>query len=500
MTSILETIEKAGAQNPHKPAVALEDTALTYQALLHQARQIGTLCASLGVRRQPIGIYLEKTPQAVAAFLGVAYSGNCYTVLDTGMPGERVGRIFETLHPAALLTDRAHEAAVRTLLPPDTPLLLLEDALLQTPDIPLLQRIRRESLPGDPFYILYTSGSTGQPKGVVVSHRAVLAYIAWAVDTFSFDPHHVFGSQTPFFFSMSVTDLYGALCSGATLQILPKTLFSFPQLLLEEMNRRGVNILYWVPSALCLVANWDTFSYIRPDSLETVLFAGERMPNKQLNYWRKHLPKVRFANLFGPTETTDICTWYEVDRPFADDEPLPIGRMCRGCRGIILDEAGREATTGELYVTGPFLAEGYYNNPQKTADAFVQNPLQQAYPEIYYRTGDLVTRDETGILWYLGRRDHQIKHLGYRIELGEIETAAGGAEGVRGCCCLLDAQKDRLVLFYEGNCREEELAAALTQKLPPYMQPNRLVRLKVLPKNANGKIDRTALQAQFKQE
>ena len=217
------------------------------------------------------------------------------------------------------------------------------------------------------------------------------------------------------------------------------------------------------------------------------------MPVKYLNYWKKYLPEASFSNLFGPTETTDICTWYTVDRNFADDESLPIGHSCNNCDSFIVTEDGRPAETGEtgeLYVRGSFLASGYYNNPEKTADAFVQNPLQQAFPETVYRTGDLVRCNERGEIIYIGRRDFQIKHMGYRIEPGEIETACSSLKQVDSSVCIYDAASDRILIFYQGKGKPEEIGRQLREKLPPYMCPQKIEKVRQMPRNANGKTDR----------
>lgn len=498
MKNILSYIEEAAAQNPCKVAISDGDTKLTYQELLQHAKRAGCHLGQMGLRRQPVAILMEKSPECAAAMLGVAYSGNFYVVLDVSVPFERILKIFETLHPAAVLTDKAH-AEKAQIITGNTKLVQYEAALEEPISDNFLLSIRQDMTERDPLYVLYTSGSTGRPKGAVISHRAVISYTQWVIDTFQIDGNTVFGSQTPFYFSMSVTDLYSALRTGARLQIIPKKLFSFPMMLMRYMNQYAVNTIYWVPSALCLVAHWDTFAYDKPKHLKKVLFAGEVMPVKQLNYWRKHFPDILYANLFGPTETTDICTYYIVDRDFGGDESLPIGRACENSRVFLLDESNQEADRGELCVGGPTLANGYYNDPEKTDAAFTQNPLNTAFPERIYRTGDLAERNAQGELRYLGRTDSQIKHMGYRIELGEIEAAAGASRGVELCVCVYDEQADRLILFYQGAADASALTNGLRNRVPDYMVPNKVIRMNALPYNANGKIDRKTLKANYRE-
>ena len=499
MKNILSYIEQAAEKFPNRIAVSDETAEYSYCALLQQAKKIGCRLGHLHKTNQPMAVLMDKTPECAAAFLGVAYSGNFYVVLDSLMPADRINRIFETLHPAAVVTDRLHMEQAEKLHF-NGEMVEWEEAIREPVSEEFLSSVRSRMTETDPLYALYTSGSTGQPKGTVVTHRAVIAYSQWVIDTFGIDETTVFGSQTPFYFSMSVTDLYSALRTGGRLQIIPKKLFSFPLMLMEYLNRYEINTIYWVPSALCIVANWDTFSYAVPKHLKKVLFAGESMPNKQLNYWRKHLPDLFYANLFGPTETTDICTYYVVDRVFSDEESLPIGRACDNCRVFLLDENGRESNRGELFVKGPFLAAGYYNDPERTRAAFLQNPLNSAYPETVYRTGDLAAYNERGELIYLGRKDYQIKHMGYRIELGEIESNVSAAEGVSACVCAYDETADRIVLLYQGGAEEAALMEYLRGKLPDYMIPGKLIRLKAMPYNANGKIDRAGLKAAIKKD
>lgn len=503
MKHILELLDHTVQHWGSRPAFGDEHTTLTWDEVDSAVQRVGTALAQYTVQRRPVALYLDHEVPCLLAMLGTLAAGGFYTVLDTAQPPERVRRITAQLEPALLVTDAAHREAADAL-GLACPVVDMADALALTPDSFALQTLRNEALDTDLAYVLFTSGSTGAPKGVAIQHRAVLAYSAWASATFGIDETTVFGNQTPFYFSMSVTDLYTALRTGAQVQVLPRRLFSFPVQLLDYLTVHKVNTLYWVPSALGGVVRWKALDYTALPPLRTILFAGETMPTPYLNYWQAHYPRALFANLFGPTETTDICAYYIVDRAFSDDEPLPIGRACDNCGLLVLTDDGRAAdpgAVGELCVRGSFLAAGYYNMPDKTAERFCPNPLQPHYPEIIYHTGDLVRYDENGLLQYMGRADNQIKHMGYRIELGEIETAAFGQEGLQSCACIYDAPKDRLVLFFTGRKGlEEELRVRLAGRLPAYMQPTAYRRLQAMPQNQNGKIDRAALRALCKED
>ena len=314
-----------------------------------------------------MALYLDHRVPCLLTMLGTLAAGGFYTVLDTAQPPERVRRITDQLAPVLLVTDEEHRAAAEAL-GLDCPLLLWESACTEEPDPYLLRRLRQDALDVDLAYVLFTSGSTGAPKGVAVQHRAVLAYSAWAAETFGIDETTVFGNQTPFYFSMSVTDLYTALRTGAQLQVLPKRLFSFPVQLLDYLTTHGVNTLYWVPSALGGVVRWKALDYTALPPLRTILFAGETMPTPYLNYWRAHYPAALFANLFGPTETTDICAYYIVDRPFADDEPFahrPRLRQLRAAGAHRRQPAGSPRPGGRALCAGQFPGGGLLQHARK---------------------------------------------------------------------------------------------------------------------------------------
>lgn len=495
--SVTEYLDATAKRVPEKIAFESKWDSLTFAELRDAARRVATGLSLRGIFRQPVAVFMEKSAACVSAFLGAAYSGNFYTPLDAKMPAARIEKILGTLQPAAIITEAEHFAEVGAFAN-GVQVFCYEKLLTIAIDEVRLTEIVGRSIDADVMYVMFTSGSTGNPKGVIIGHRSVIDYTEWLADTFHFDEHTVFGNQAPFYFDNSVLDIYSTLRNGATCVLIPEEKFSFPVRLLEYLQERKVNTLFWVPSALCLVVNLKALNKRHVDTLEKVLFAGEVMPNKYLNLWRNEYPGVLFANLYGPTEITVDCTAYIVDRAFADDEPLPIGFPCRNTEILVLDEnktlVTRSGQRGELCVRGTSLACGYWNAPEKTRRSFVQNPLQQAYPDIIYRTGDIVEYNERGELVYVCRKDFQIKHMGHRIELGEIETVTSSLDGIQQNCCLYDEQKGQIVLFYTGTLEESELGQQLRGILPVYMLPACRQRLQTMPLNLNGKIDRAELK------
>ena len=503
MKNILEYLEHTAENHPDKIGFTDEQRDVTFSELMQNAQRIAGSLARIGCRK-PVAVLIDRNVRCIEAMFAAVYAGNFYVVIDVHSPETRIHSILETLHPAAIITDNEWLPLAKKLAGASFAemIILYEDAVLREINRDHLMRIRGQMIDTDPLYVLFTSGSSGMPKGTVLSHRSVISYTTWVSEQFEFGADTVFGSQTPLYFSMSVTDLFSTIKCGSTYHMIPKTYFTFPIKLVEFLNERKINTIYWVPSALAIVSNWNVFDFARPEHLQKILFAGEVMPVKHLNYWRRYLPDCLYANLFGPTETTDICSFYVVDRNFADSDSLPIGRACDNCDTFLLTEeetrASRAGEEGEIVVRGSFLADGYYNEPEKTAAVFTQNPLNTAFPERIYRTGDLARLNEKGEFIYISRKDFQIKRMGYRIELGEIEAAAGSIEKVKSAAALYDADTGRILVIYEGSIKDrDEVLQQTADKVPPYMRPAEVIRIKQMPYNANGKIDRQRLLKEY---
>ncbi len=501
--SVTEWLDATEKQYPEKMAIVSKDYSYSYRELKKNAMGIAATVIATGTVKKPIAVFLKKDARVIVSFMGIAYSGNFYTPIDVNMPDNRIKKILEILKPEIVICDSETSDRIKDL---DSTIKVLFYGEIINKDgaESSIETVKERIIDTDLLYVLFTSGSTGVPKGVGISHRSVIDYIDCITEMFRISCNDSFGNQAPFYFDNSILDIYCSIKTGATLFIVPSELFSQPYLLLKYLDENKINTIFWVPSALIMVSKIKALQKVNLSGvLKRVLFCGEVMPTKQLNIWRRYLPNAVYANLYGPTEITDACTAYIVDRDFDDEEPLPIGKPMKNTEIIVLDQDNRRVdvtdteSVGELCVRGTSLAVGYYNNQEKTDLAFVQNPLNTSYPEKIYRTGDVVKYNRYGELIYICRKDFQIKHMGHRIELGEIETAISSLEDIPMCCCLYDEQKKRIIAFVEGDHDRHEINEKLRRIIPDYMIPGKLICLESFPLNQNGKIDRPKLRLEY---
>ncbi len=498
-TNILEYLEATAPRLPQKIAYSDGSDHMTFAQLHEASQRIGSALVSEGFSKGPVGILMKKHPTQVAAFYGVVYAGGFYVPLDMDMPAGRMEMILETVGAQALIVDEKGETLAKKLHYAGTVLRYgtLAAAPIQTE---ALNAIRRRQIDTDPIYIVFTSGSTGVPKGVVACHRSVIDYTEALCDALQFSEDSVFANQTPLFFDAPLKELMPVIKLGATAYFVPKSLFLFPMRLCDFLNEHGVNTVCWVVSALTMISSLGVLEKNPPRHLTTIAFGSEVFPKRQYELWRQALPEATFYNLYGPTEATGMSCYWRADRDLETEEPIPIGRPFRNTDLLLIGEDGREVQDremGEVYLRGTCVTLGYYNQPEKTSEAFVQNPLQSAYPEIVYRTGDIAYRNSHGELVFVCRRDAQIKHMGHRIELGEIETAAQKDGGVDQTYCLYDTEKKQIVLFYTGSAEPQALMTTLKHYLPRYMLPSLCHRLERMPLTPNGKKDRKQLAQRY---
>lgn len=501
-TNVLEYLEHIVPKCPDKIAYANDKMGMTFAEVFHDSRAIGSYLAKNGYYREPVVVFMEKHPNMISAFYGCVYGGNFYVPIDAEMPAFRIELIFENLNPRVIICDETTEEIAKKFIKEgkEIEVLRYEKGAASEIDEAALLAIRDKQLDTDPIYIVFTSGSTGVPKGVVACHRSVIDYIENLSEVMEFNEDTRFANQTPLYFDACLKELYPTLKFGATTYLVPKSLFMFPIKLVEFLNEYKINTICWVVSALTMISSFKTFDKVKPEYLHTIAFGSEVFPIKQFNIWKETLPNAKFTNLYGPTEATGMCCYYKVDREFALDEVMPIGRPFHNTEILLLNsenQLAKPGEEGEICVRGTSITLGYYNNPEKTNEAFVQNPLNPHYPELIYRTGDLGKWNENGELVFVSRKDYQIKHMGHRIELGEIEVNVNLLDGIALACCVYDKAKGKIVLCYEGEMEQKELVAILKEKLPRYMLPNKVEKLEKMPLTANGKLDRVFLAKQY---
>lgn len=501
MKNVLEYLERSAEKYPENIAVEDEFGQCTYYELLTNSRRIGSSLANIINQRSPVAVFMEKGIEALYTFFGTVYAGGFYSLLNPSLPEERLKQIQSVLNSSAIITNSKHFDNAVKIFGSDK-VYLVDGLKANSINSDLLSVIRENMVNTDPLYANFTSGSTGVPKGVLVSHRSVIDFIDNFTDIFSIQQSDVIGNQAPFDFDVSVKDIYSSIKVGATLTIIPMQLFLNPVGLLDFICDHRVTTMIWAVSALCLISTFHGLDYKVPATVNKVLFSGEIMPLKHLNSWLEHLPNCTFVNLYGPTEITCNCTYHIIDRNRNYENGIPIGKAFPNKDVFLLDSDNKRViiseVLGEICVRGTALALGYYNSPEQTSKAFVQNPLNPYYPELIYKTGDYGKYDDNGDIYFCGRKDFQIKYMGHRIELEEIEKAVNNTPGVERCCCIFDERKSKLYGFYSGIIDKKELHQKLKEHLPVFMIPGALKKLDTLPITPNGKIDRKALHNEMK--
>lgn len=511
-----DLVRHSASTDPSAPAVVDGERIIDYGTLHVRSNSLAHLLIDLGVEKgDRVGVYLDKSIESVVAIYGILKAGAAYVPFDPGSPSRRLAYVAQNAGISHLITaaDKAaswsdlvsHGAPIKTLIslrgtgaaPPGVrtftaPLSMSNGRNDDPPEVPVIGL--------DLAYVLYTSGSTGDPKGVMLTHQNALAFVLWAVDAFGISKTDRLSSHAPLHFDLSVFDLFAAAAVGAPVVLVPQSLSVYPVELTRFISDQEITVWYSVPSILSLLASRGRLRIGDLPRLRTVLFAGEVFPTKYLRLLLDLLPYTRFFNLFGPTET-NVCTFYPVDSlPDDDERSIPIGKPIREVDVFAVTEEGRPAApgeVGELYVRGPTVMAGYLGDPDRTAQTLLPNPFSLLADPVY-RTGDLVKKTPTGDYEYLGRRDSQVKSRGYRIELGEIESALHGNPLVAECAVV--AVPDVLVsnrvvahVVALDGLTSNDLRRHLLERLPPYMVPERFEFAAALPRTSNGKVDRQAL-------
>lgn len=509
--------------DPGKPALVDEHGTMTYDLLNSDSNRLAHCLAAGGVKRQDrVVICLKRSSLLVMALMGILKADAIYVPVDAKAPAERLIKVITDSRPSAVICEEGLLpvlSRVKGIMPDLRMVLVFGDktdagdgtdmAPIFWEEIPAVttEPPRYQNIDTDAAYLLYTSGSTGSPKGVTISHLNVMNYIEWAVECFEIGTRDRILGTAPFHFDMSTFDIFATLKAGATLCIAPDRNLLFPGKLLDMIETEGVTIWKGVSSLLMYLSSTGTIKPSRIPSLERVLFGGEVLPTRHLMNWMSTYPGKRFYNVYGPTEATGISTYYPVEQmPASIDEAVPIGKACANTEVFVLTDEGRLAKvgeTGELCIRGSGLSAGYWDDEEKTARAFVPNPLGCTRDDRIYRTGDLAKMREDGVLEYLGRKDFQVKFMGYRIEMYEVEKAILALENIHQAAVLLcnasQSELSELVAFIEGpvTADADTILQGLGRSLPSYMVPKQIIPLERIPLNDRGKTDRAALQVYY---
>jgi amino acid adenylation domain-containing protein len=502
--SIIDYFFYAVSAHPGRLAVIDGDISINFAELDVQSKQL----ASALLRHLPktqetsvVAFYHPKSIKTIVGNIACSMIGGAYMNLDIKSPDERLRAVLKNVQPCVIVTDVKHQSAAQSIAQ-GCPVLLFESLIAEGTclDDKALECSRAHLIDTDLYCLINTSGSTGKPKSVALNHRSFLDFMAWTESEFGFELFETVGSLSPAIFDIYSFELCLLIMRGSTLVLIPESYAPFPVRILELLKQREVSFIFWVPSIMVNIANLGLLKDLNLKDLKLCWFAGEVFPTQAFKQWQNQLPKTEFVNLYGPIEITLDCTFYRVLRPLRDDESIPIGKSCNNTNILLLNEANQQCAQGEegeLCVRGSSLALGYYRQLDKTREVFVQNPLNNRYPEIIYRTGDMAYLNTAGEIIFKGRKDSLIKHNGYRIELSEIEhLLINKLKAVKNCCVIYNATVKEIVLFYEPifKMNERMIREKLALELPKYMLPTRYQVQDSLPMNANGKIDRQKLK------
>jgi amino acid adenylation domain-containing protein len=507
-------LDHSAALYPQKTAITDGRTTTTFGELAAASDRLASFLVSLGIMRGDRIIYfLKRSPECITATIGILKAGAVYVPLDKKTPPERWNRIILGATPRAIICDLT--TLVDTLewtAVLNVPLMIIclgpylelekygekvffFDKNEAATGIPI-------SINGDPddvAYVLYTSGSTGVPKGVMVTHNNITNYIDWALGYFNITADdHILGTA-PFYFDMSTFDIFSALAAGASLCIATEELLLFPEKLVRFMEQEKITLWKGVSSLLMYMYRAGVVRSDRMPLLKTIIFAGEPFDAQYLHQWMDAFPQKSFYNGYGPTEATGVSLCYHVKRPPEMGQPIPIGKPCKGAKAILVDENDKLVVIGELgelCISGACLAKGYLNDPEKTKSRFTPPPSGCDVGELIYHTGDLCRQTPEGDYIFVSRKDLQVKWMGYRIELNEIEINLMAHPQVRSAVVLLSGTGNNglneLVAFYEADAKIDSacLSQFLEKRVPTYMIPKIFIQVDSLPRNDRGKIDR----------
>ena len=499
--NFLEYLEETAKRVPDRIAFYDDREKLTYADLLDKARRIGSRIAETGTLRAPVALLLDsRSIRNIPAMYGTLYAGCAYAPLDIAMPPERLKLLLELMQPAAVLADEKGAAAFAACGMEGIPVIRYAEAAETAAEPEKLDWIRTQSSVYDPMSVLYTSGSTGIPKGSIQTH---FSYIHWTEATnevYGFTEDMVFGNQSPFFYANSVLDIISPVSLGATVYLLPAGVLSFPKKMVECLREHHITELCMTPSSFISIVNAGVLTPGCLPELKWGIMSGESMPWLPLKTWMDATPGADWWHYYGSTEAFSVAVG-RVSREHEAGQRLPVGKPFRLAHILFMDEEGVEAAPGEpgeMLISSPWIAWGYHRDPERTRASWVVDPLERGWQERFFRTGDVGYLQPDGQLMVLGRRDNQIKHMGYRMELGEVEEALRGLPGWQEGCVLFQREQDLIWCFFKGDLDEKQIRSGLKEKLARYMIPDRFVKLEEMPHTPSMKVDRVTLRQMMK--
>ena len=496
-SNMLEYLEQSAERLPGKTAFYDDHESLTFEGLLEKARHVGSCLSEYTVPRQPVALLLDaRSIRNIPALFGALYAGCAYAPLDIGMPPERLNMLLKLLKPAVALADEKGSKAFHACGLKDVHMVAYGDAVSFAVSEEKLAAIRAQASVYDPLSILYTSGSTGIPKGSIQTHFSYLHWTEATIHVYGLTQDTVFGNQSPFFYANSILEIFPPVALGATVYLLPAGVLTFPKKLISCLKEHHVTAFCMTPSSFISVVNGGVLTAGCLPELKWGIMSGESMPWDPLKIWMDATPNADWWHFYGSTEMFSVAVG-KVDKHHQSGDRLPVGKPFSLAHILFVDENGDETKPGEpgeMLVSSPWIAWGYHRDPDRTAASWVVDPLNRGWQERFFRGGDMGYIREDGQLMVLGRKDAQIKYMGYRMEIGEVEVALARVPGWREGCVLFDGEKDKLWCFYTGELEEKQIKAALKEQLARYMLPDQYVHLDEMPHTATMKLDRNSLR------
>lgn len=496
--SVIDYLKYASERYGDKTAYNDTKNTISFREAEISASRIASALLDRRLFQKPVLVLAERSVLTPAAFLGTAMAGCFYIPVDASLNTHRMDQIILASGADLLLTNTSL-LPLAGQLEYEGEVLTIEKALETDINAPALADAEKKMHCQMPLYVIFTSGSSGKPKGVCTSHLSLINYIEAVDEVLQLQENDVLGNQSPLDYIAAIRDIYLPLKTGAETVIIPSGQFAMAAELAETLNTYKVSVLCWSAAGLEVGAKTGLLDEIgekQEKHIRKVLFSGSVLPGRVLAAWQRCFPEAQFINQYGPTEATASCTYHIVEGEASEDTVLPIGIPYRNYGILLLKGDGTETSrgeVGEICVTGPGVTLGYYGDPELTAGSFIQNPLNSTYREIIYKTGDLGKYNEDGLLLFCGRKDRQIKHLGHRIELEEIELAAGGIDGIEECAAVYNEAKKALCLVYAGSADKKSIVLHFRESMPAFMVPRKVIKVEELPHLPNGKTDLKAV-------